>query len=317
MTNEKDKKKVFNIDEFLMVIGREPLLSAEEELVLIKAIQEKGPKCNEMKRLVRPNLRFVVSVANQYKNKGLSLEELIEVGTEGLKKATAKYDVNAEYKFLSYAVWWIRQAIIQALNEKTEDGNNKKNKEMESLKEQWKKDVQHELEVRMQKLKAFIYNPTSIDEASKPTATIDCSKPFTYPSLKKAVKQFMEEVTARDLDIEGAGVGRETYIFSWNPERFVSQWWQPYLDAIGFEGVTATAPKNSYGVNDGQLLLDYNGCRAVLWEENRDTYFCPLASTDEDFAEERWPDKRFIKFNRLTLSAIVEYLRLMPQITLK
>ena len=125
MTNEKNKKKVFNIDEFLMEIGREPLLSAEKELVLIKAIQEKGPECNEMERLVRPNLRFVVSVANQYKNKGLSLEELIEVGTEGLKKATEKYDVNAEYKFLSYAVWWIRQAIIQALNEKTEDGNNK------------------------------------------------------------------------------------------------------------------------------------------------------------------------------------------------
>ena len=317
MANEKDKKKVFNIDDFLMEIGREPLLSAEKELVLIKAIQEKGPECNEMERLVRPNLRFVVSVANQYKNKGLSLEELIEVGTEGLKKATERYDVNAEYKFLSYAVWWIRQAIIQAINEKTEDGNNKKNKEMESLKEQWKKAVQHELEVRMQKLKAFIDNPTSIDDASKPTVTIDCSKPFSYPSLKKAVKQFMEEVTARDLDREGAGVGRETYIFSWNPERFVSQWWQPYLDAVGFEGVTATAPKNSYGVNDGQLILDYNGCRVVLWEWNRDTYFCPLASTDEDFVEVRCPDNRFVKFNRLTLSAIVEYLRLMPQITMK
>lgn len=119
MTNEKDKKKVFNIDEFLIEIGREPLLSVEEELALIKAIQEKGPECNEMKKLVQPNLRFVVSVANQYKNKGLSLEELIEVGTEGLKKAAEKFDVNAECKFLSYAVWWIRQAIFQAINEKT------------------------------------------------------------------------------------------------------------------------------------------------------------------------------------------------------
>ena len=186
-----------------------------------------------------------------------------------------------------------------------------------SLKEQWKKDVQHELEVRMQKLKAFIDNPTSIDEASKPTVTIDCSKPFTYPSLKKAVKQFMEEVTTRDLDREGAGIGRETYIFSWNPERFVSQWWQPYLDAIGFEGVKAIAPKNSYGVNLGQLVLDYNDCRVVLWEWNHDTYFCPYVNTDEDFAETRCPDNRFIKFKRLTLSAIVEYLRLMPEIAEK
>ena len=186
-----------------------------------------------------------------------------------------------------------------------------------SLKEHWKKDVQHELEVRMQKLKAFIENPTAAGDAQKPTITFDCSKPFAYPSLKKAVKQFMKEVTARDFEKEGAGVGRETYIFSWNPERFVNQWWQPYLDAIGFTGVKATAPKNSYGVNDGQLLLDYNGCRAVLWEKNHDTYFYPLASTDEEFTEEQWPDNRFVKFKRLTLSAIVEYLRQMPQITMK
>ena len=186
-----------------------------------------------------------------------------------------------------------------------------------SLKDYWKGCVKHELDARMQKLKAFIYNPTSIDEASKPTVTIDCSKPFTYPSLKKAVKQFMEEVTARDLDIEGAGIGRDTSIFSWNPERFVHQWWQPYLDAIGFTGVTATAPKNSYGVNLGQLVLDYNDCRVVLWEWNHDTYFYPYATTDEDFAEMRCPDNRFIKFSRLTLSAIVEYLRLMPQNTMK
>ena len=186
-----------------------------------------------------------------------------------------------------------------------------------SLKEYWKGSVQNELDTRMQKLKAFIENRTSADDASKTTVTIDLSKPFSYTSLKKAVMQFMEEVTARDLDKEGAGVGRETYIFSWNPERFVTQWWQPYLDAIGFEGVKATVPKNSYGVNDGQLLLDYNECRAVLWEKDRATYLCPLASIDEDFAETRWPDSRFIKFNRLTLSAIVEYLKLMPEIARK
>ena len=188
---------------------------------------------------------------------------------------------------------------------------------MKSLKDYWKGCVNKALDVRMQKLKAFIDKPIYIDDASKPIVTIDLSKPFTSPSLKKAVKQFMNEVTVRDLDTEGPGVGRDTYIFSWNPKRFVSQWWQPYLDAIGFTGVKATAPKNSYGVNLGQLVLDYNGCRAVLWEWNRDTYFCPYASIDEDFSEMRCPDGRFITFNRLTLSAIVEYLRLMPQITMK
>ena len=186
-----------------------------------------------------------------------------------------------------------------------------------SLKDYWKGCVKHELDARMQKLKACIENPMPADDATKSMVTIDLSKPFTYRTLKKAVKRFMEEVTARDLDKEGAGVGRETYIFSWNPERFVNQWWQPYLNAVGFTGVTATVPRNEYGVNDGQLLLNYSGCRAVLWEKNRTTYFCPLANIDEDFAEERWPDNRFVKFNRLTLSAIVEYLRLMPQIKIK
>lgn len=119
MTNKKDMKKGFNIDEFLVEIGREPLLSVEEELALGKAIQEKGLECNEVEKLVRANMRFVVSVANQYQNKGLSLEELIEVGIEGLKKAAKKYDLNGESKFIAYAVWWIRQAILQAINEKT------------------------------------------------------------------------------------------------------------------------------------------------------------------------------------------------------
>ena len=118
MANEKDKKKGFNIDEFLAEIGREPLLSIDEELALIKTIQEKGPECDEMEKLIKPNMRFVVSVANQYKNKGLSLEELIEAGKHGLEKAVMKYDTKADYKFISYAVWWIRQAMIQAIAEK-------------------------------------------------------------------------------------------------------------------------------------------------------------------------------------------------------
>ena len=115
MTTEKEKK---NLDELLSEIGRASLISAEEEQVLIKAIQEKGPRCDEMEKLIEPNRRFVVSVAAQYQNKGLSLEELIEVGTEGLRKAAMKYELKHDYKFMPYAVWWIRQAMLQALNEK-------------------------------------------------------------------------------------------------------------------------------------------------------------------------------------------------------
>ena len=186
-----------------------------------------------------------------------------------------------------------------------------------SLKEFWKKGIQSELDARMQKLEAFIKNPSFTVETQETTGTIDLSKPLSNPSLKKVVKQFMNEVTKRDFDKEGTGVGRDTYIFSWNPERFLSLWWQPYIDAIGFSGVKATAPKNCYGVNLGQLVMDYSGYRAVLWEWNRDTYFCPYASIDEDFAEMRCPDNRFIKFNRLTLSAIVDYLKQIDNVVLK
>ncbi len=96
-----------------------PMLSIDEEWALIKAIQEKGPTCCEMEKLERSYMRIVVSVANLYQDKGLPLEELIEAGTEGLRKATQKYKVEeADFKFVSYAVWWIRQRIIQALNKK-------------------------------------------------------------------------------------------------------------------------------------------------------------------------------------------------------
>ena len=120
MTNEKDMKKGFNIDEFLMEIGRAPLLSAEEEQALVKAIQGKGkgPECDEVEKLVYPNMRFVVSVASQYQNKGLSLEELIEAGEDGLRKAVLKYKPEYDFKFIAYAVWWIRQAMILAIEEK-------------------------------------------------------------------------------------------------------------------------------------------------------------------------------------------------------
>lgn len=116
---EKEKKKSFDIDEFLVEIGRAPLLSDEEERGLIKAIQKLGSECKEMEKLVESNRRFVVSVAAQYRNQGLSFEELIVAGTERLRIAAQKYNTEeADFKFIPYAVWWIRQQIIQKLNEK-------------------------------------------------------------------------------------------------------------------------------------------------------------------------------------------------------
>ena len=114
----KKKDKEQSLDELLVEIGRSPLLTHEEELALLKTVQEKGTDCDEMKQLERANMRFIVSVSAQYQNQGLTLEELIEAGTKGLRKGAIKYNLEADYKFISYAVWWIRQSIMQAIEEK-------------------------------------------------------------------------------------------------------------------------------------------------------------------------------------------------------
>ena len=110
MTNEQ-------IDELLVEIGRAPLITSEEERMLLKAVKEKGRDCGEMKRLEAANMRFVVSLANQYQHCGLSLEELIEVGKAGLRKAVENYDLDSSTKFITYAVTQMRQSIEQTISE--------------------------------------------------------------------------------------------------------------------------------------------------------------------------------------------------------
>ena len=107
--------KIENMDKFLQEIGRAPLLSKEEELALVKTVREKGPDCNEMEQLCRASMRFVVSLACQYQNRGLPLEELIGVGAEGLKKAALTYDFDTNSKFIQYAVSVMRQCLEEAL----------------------------------------------------------------------------------------------------------------------------------------------------------------------------------------------------------
>ena len=111
--------KIENLDEFLKEICRVKLLSADEELELLKAVKEKGPDCDELERLCWANMRLVVSLASQYQNRGLSLEELIEVGAEGLKKAALTYDFDSGLKFLQYAISVMRQCLEEALAAQT------------------------------------------------------------------------------------------------------------------------------------------------------------------------------------------------------
>jgi RNA polymerase primary sigma factor len=101
------------LDKYLQEIGKEELISSEEEVDLAQRIKKGDRKALE--RLTRANLRFVVSVAKQYQNQGLALPDLINEGNVGLIKAAEKFDETRGFKFISYAVWWIRQSILQAI----------------------------------------------------------------------------------------------------------------------------------------------------------------------------------------------------------
>ncbi len=104
-----------SLDKYLQEIGHEELISAEEEVELARRIKTGDRKALE--KLTKANLRFVVSVAKQYQNQGLSLPDLINEGNIGLLKAAKKFDETRGFKFISYAVWWIRQSILQAIAE--------------------------------------------------------------------------------------------------------------------------------------------------------------------------------------------------------
>ena len=105
------------LDKYLQEIGKEEMISVEEEVELAQRIRKGDHKALE--RLTRANLRFVVSVAKQYQNQGLSLPDLINEGNVGLIKAAEKFDETRGFKFISYAVWWIRQSILQAIAEQS------------------------------------------------------------------------------------------------------------------------------------------------------------------------------------------------------
>ena len=106
-----------SLDKYLQEIGREELISVDEEVELARRIREGDERAVD--KLARANLRFVVSVAKQYQNQGLSLPDLINEGNLGLIKAARKFDETRGFKFISYAVWWIRQSILQALAEQS------------------------------------------------------------------------------------------------------------------------------------------------------------------------------------------------------
>ena len=115
ITTKITSRDSFSIDKYLSEISKLPMMSEEEEVLVAKRIREGDSSAMEI--LIKSNLRFVVSVAKQYQNQGLALNDLINEGNVGLIKAATKFDETKGFKFISYAVWWIRQSILQALIE--------------------------------------------------------------------------------------------------------------------------------------------------------------------------------------------------------
>ena len=117
ITKSVTNRDTASLDKYLQEIGKVSLITAEEEVELAQRIRQGDREAFE--KLTKANLRFVVSVAKQYQNQGLSLPDLINEGNLGLMKAARRFDETRGFKFISYAVWWIRQSILQALAEQS------------------------------------------------------------------------------------------------------------------------------------------------------------------------------------------------------
>src|SRR6056300_1222512 len=146
ITKQVTNRETASLDKYLQEIGKVDLITAEEEVDLAKRIKQ-GDQIS-LEKLTKANLRFVVSVAKQYQNQGLSLSDLINEGNLGLIKAAQRFDETRGFKFISYAVWWIRQSILQALAEQARivrlplnkvGSINKINKALSELEQQFER----------------------------------------------------------------------------------------------------------------------------------------------------------------------------------
>ena len=117
ITKQVTNRETASLDKYLQEIGRVDLITAEQEVELAQRIKQGDQEALE--KMVKANLRFVVSVSKQYQNQGLTLPDLINEGNLGLIKAAQRFDETRGFKFISYAVWWIRQSILQALAEQS------------------------------------------------------------------------------------------------------------------------------------------------------------------------------------------------------
>ncbi len=228
ITKQVTNRETASLDKYLQEIGKVELITAEEEVMLAQRIKT-GDRA-ALEKLTKANLRFVVSVSKQYQNQGLSLPDLINEGNLGLIKAAQRFDETRGFKFISYAVWWIRQSILQALAEQSRivrlplnkiGAINKINKAYAKLEQEFEREPNAEeiagmLEISEQEVKESLRNsgrhvsmdaPLVQDEDNTmydvlrndegPTPESD----LLYDSLRKEIDRAISTLPPREADV--------------------------------------------------------------------------------------------------------------------
>lgn len=228
ITKQVTNRETASLDKYLQEIGKVDLITADEEVELAKKIKQ-GDKL-ALEKLTKANLRFVVSVSKQYQNQGLSLPDLINEGNMGLIKAAQRFDETRGFKFISYAVWWIRQSILQALAEQSRivrlplnkiGSINKINKAYAALEQELEREPKPEeiaiyLEISIEEVKESQKNtgrhvsmdaPLIQDEDNnlydvlRNDENITPETKLLYDSLRKEIDRAVSTLTPREADV--------------------------------------------------------------------------------------------------------------------
>ncbi len=228
ITKQVTNRQTASLDKYLQEIGKVELITAEEEVELAQRIRQ-GDKI-ALEKLTKANLRFVVSVSKQYQNQGLSLPDLINEGNLGLIKAAQRFDETRGFKFISYAVWWIRQSILQALAEQSRivrlplnkiGSINKINKTYAKLEQEFEREPNAEeiaeaLDITEAEVKESMKNagrhvsmdaPLVQDEDNnmydvlKSDEVITPETELLYESLRKEIDRAISTLTPREADV--------------------------------------------------------------------------------------------------------------------
>lgn len=228
ITKQVTNRETASLDKYLQEIGKVELITADEEVALAQRIKQ-GDQ-GALEKLTKANLRFVVSVSKQYQNQGLSLPDLINEGNLGLIKAAQRFDETRGFKFISYAVWWIRQSILQALAEQSRivrlplnkiGSINKINKAYAQLEQKYEREPNADeiagmLEISENEVKESMKNsgrhvsmdaPLIQDEdntmydvlRSEENTTPDMG--LLYESLRKEIERAVSTLTQREADV--------------------------------------------------------------------------------------------------------------------